>query len=86
MNSLINIIVEYSKLSEEERNLFKAVVDDSPNKKRGLTTEEIERILKNTKDLDINRDLPSVIPRSPGNPFTSPYFPPYVTLISGDKK
>lgn len=84
MNSLINIIVEYSKLSENEKILFKSVINKTSDKKNALKTEEIERILKKTKDRDICRDSTPFIRKTFVNPFTQqPYSPPYITLISG---
>lgn len=74
MNNLINIIIEYSKLSEDDKELFKTIInkDTTPvsNKDNSKRDFEVFKELLKKKDT-----TPTMV--GTGKPYTTaPYFPP----------
>lgn len=79
MNNLINIIIEYSKLSQDDKDLFKTIInkDSIPvrNKDSNADFEAFKELLKR-KDT-----TPPMVGTGKTYP-TSPYFPPTNPIIS----
>ena len=74
MNNLINTIVEYSQLSEDDKELFKTIINKNTIPVRNKDTNE--RDYEVFKEFIKKKDLIQPMVRSP----KSPYFPsPYIS-------
>lgn len=71
MNNLINTIVEYSQLSEDDKELFKTIINKNTIPVRNKDTNE--RDYEVFKEFIKKRDLIHPMVRSPKSPYFSPY-------------